>query len=80
MTKSDLQEAVEAEKDKAEAQRQAMALRLQLQEQKDGSYLFDRVEIKPGKTQKGMTEILNAAELTKDAQYLSKGAFELIQE
>ncbi|PHR95714.1 MAG: efflux transporter periplasmic adaptor subunit [Leeuwenhoekiella sp.] len=53
---------------------------LQLQEQKEGSYRFDRVEIKPGKTQNGMTEILNSAELTKDAQYLTKGAFELIQE
>ncbi len=53
---------------------------LQLKEQKGGSYLFDRVEIKPGKTADGHTEILNTNELNKDWQYLTKGAFELIQE
>ncbi len=53
---------------------------LQLKEQQNGSFLFDRVEVKPGNTQGGMTQILNAADFNKDAQFLTKGAFDLIQE
>ena len=53
---------------------------LKLKEQNNGNYLFDQVEVKPGKTANGMTEILNADELDKEAKYLTNGAFELIKE
>ena len=53
---------------------------LQLKEQQNGSYLFDRVEVKPGNTQDGMTQILNAEDFKNDAQFLTEGAFDLIQE
>ena len=53
---------------------------LQLKAQQNGSYLFDRVEVKPGNTQDGLTQILNAEDFKNDAQFLTKGAFDLIQE
>jgi len=53
---------------------------LQLNRKENGEYLFDQVEVKPGKTANGLTEIRNADELPKDKKYLTEGAFELIQE
>ena len=44
------------------------------------TFLFDRVDVKPGNTQDGMTQILNAEDFKNDAQFLTKGAFDLIQE
>ncbi|WP_028377217.1 efflux RND transporter periplasmic adaptor subunit [Leeuwenhoekiella sp. MAR_2009_132] len=53
---------------------------LKLKSKENGAYLFDQIAVEPGKTANGLTEILNADQLDKNAQYLTKGAFELIQE
>ena len=53
---------------------------LQLNRQENGEYLFDQLEVKPGKTANGFVEIRNADALPKGKQYLTEGAFELIQE
>ncbi|MGB5942690.1 MAG: efflux RND transporter periplasmic adaptor subunit [Leeuwenhoekiella sp.] len=53
---------------------------LQLVEQENNSYAFEQLAINPGRTNNGNTEILNADELPQDANYLVRGAFDLIKD
>ncbi|RXG24154.1 membrane fusion protein, cobalt-zinc-cadmium efflux system [Leeuwenhoekiella marinoflava DSM 3653] len=53
---------------------------LQLQQQEGGDYFFNQVQVEIGKTRNGYTEIKNTADFSKGAQFLGKGAFELIKE
>ena len=43
-------------------------------------YHFKKVELFPGQTMFGLTELIRAGKLPENARFLSKGAFQLIQE
>lgn len=44
----------------------------------EGKMVFEKVEVKPGRTAQGMTEISNAGDFPETADFLIKGAFNLI--
>ena len=50
-----------------------------MNEAQDG-YHFKKVELFPGQTMFGLTELLRAGQLPENARFLSKGAFQLVQE
>ncbi|MCB9224944.1 MAG: efflux RND transporter periplasmic adaptor subunit [Crocinitomicaceae bacterium] len=52
---------------------------LVLDKSSDNEYQFIKLEVKKGETINGYTEILNFSDLPKNAMYLTKGAFQLIQ-
>ena len=53
---------------------------LLLKKQENGTYFFEKLEVEPGNTANGRTEIINATTFNKEAQFLTKGAFDLIQD
>lgn len=47
-------------------------------EESEGNMIFEKVEVKPGRTAQGMTEVTNVEDFPESTEFLIKGAFNLI--